>query len=113
MDRPDVRTSARKITIRASESDVEDGETKSEHSDRTFDIDEATAQALEDWFAQQMGEQLKWSDALVDSGRAFTMENGDALWLEYVTVYTSVLAQLKARAAVKLDDYLRTGIVAA
>lgn len=164
MERPDVRTSARKITVRASDADVEDGETKSEHSDRTFDIDEPTAQALEDWFAQQMDEQMKWGDAWIDSGRAFTMENGEALRLEYVTerfntlvkraglppirlhdlrhvaatlllaagndmkvvsetlghasvaftsdVYTSVLSEVKARAAVKLDDYLRTGVVA-
>lgn len=165
LDRADVRTSARKVTVRASDADPDDGETKSEHSDRTFDIDQATADALERWFAQQMEEQLRWGDAWVDSGKAFTMEDGSPLRLEYVTerfntlveraglppirlhdlrhvaatlllaagndmkvvseilghasaaftsdVYTSVLSEVKARAAVKLDDYLRTGTVAA
>lgn len=165
LDRADVRVSARKVTVLQSASTGDDDSTKSEASERTFDIDEDTATALEEWFVVQMGEQLAWSDAWVDSGKAFTREDGSPLRLDFVgdrferlvtkaglppirfhdlrhvaatmllasgndmkvvseilghasvsftsDVYTSVLGEVKTRAAAKLDHYLKSGEVQA
>jgi integrase len=87
---------------------VEEGEPKTDASDATVALDEATVGVLRAHRKQQVAEQLAWSEAWVASGKVFTREDGSALHPATLTAQFERLAFEAGLPPIRLHD-LRHG----
>jgi integrase len=63
---------------------VVEGAPKTDESDSTVDVDDATVAVLRAWRRVQVAERLQWGAAWVDTGLVFTREDGTGWHPEYV-----------------------------
>ncbi|MEW1719763.1 site-specific integrase [Streptomyces sp. NPDC093109] len=82
------------------------GETPKADSVRTNTLNEETGRALAAWRIQQEREREKWSgeEAWVESGRAFTRENGEQCHPDWVSRRFKRLVKLSGLPPVRLHD---------
>jgi integrase len=87
---------------------LEQEDAKSDASEDWVRIEPLVADTLKDWRKQQVAERLKWGETWKDTGRVFTMENGEPYHPAHVSERFYRLAFAAGMPPVRLHD-LRHG----
>ncbi len=104
----DVDLDAAQITVREQADDEDSWSPKSAAGTRTIALDSHTVAVLRAHRAAQNAERLAWGEAWVDSGRAFTKEDGSTLNADSVSQRFDRLVARHQLPPVRLHD-LRHG----
>ncbi|MFD9069468.1 tyrosine-type recombinase/integrase [Streptomyces lasiicapitis] len=77
---------------------------KTDSGERVVDLDEYTAETLDDQAARQEAEQLAFGEAWIDSGRLFTMPDGAFIHPGWLTEYFERLVDASGLPPIRLHD---------